>query len=164
MMTSRPHRFEATDGVRTMTGSVGEIICPCTGERKARIRGEDVVQNRHANSISFKGGLSRSQKRRAMVFLKANINKTITINEIAAECGLSSSHFSRAFRESTGKPPHRWLIEYRVALARELLLKSDLALAEIANDCGFSDQSHLTRRFANISGLPPGTWRRWYRD
>jgi AraC family transcriptional regulator len=111
-----------------------------------------------------KGGLSRRQERRATAFLTANVGGTVTIGDVAAECGLSPSHFSRAFRETTGKPPHRWLIEHRVARAKELLLQSNLPIVEIAADCGFADQSHLTRLFTNLAGVPPGTWRRRFRE
>jgi AraC-like DNA-binding protein len=79
---------------------------------------------------------------------------------IAQECGLSASHFARAFAISVGTPPHQWLLDQRVDLARQLLGESALPIAEIAIQCGFSDQSHFTRVFAAKTGMPPGRWRR----
>jgi AraC family transcriptional regulator len=146
-----------------MAENPSEVYASCP----ATIPGALVESGLHAQSYSrgvkAKGGLSRRQEKRATAFLTANAGGGITIGDVAAECGLSPSHFARAFRETTGKPPHRWLIEHRVARAKDLLLTSNLALVDIAVDCGFSDQSHLTRLFTNVAGLPPGTWRRHYR-
>jgi len=58
---------------------------------------------------------------------------------------LSQSHFTRAFVNSVGQPPHQWLLERRVDLARHLLSESVLPLADIAIQCGFADQSHSPR-------------------
>jgi AraC-like DNA-binding protein len=79
---------------------------------------------------------------------------------LAAECGLSVRHFARAFRQSTGVPPHRWLLRRRVERAAELLGNRALPLADIAIACGFADQSHFTRVFTALMGASPNTWRR----
>lgn len=57
-------------------------------------------------------------------------------------------------------PPHRWLLKARVERAREMLEKTAESVGEIANACGFADQSHLTRTFRKLFGTPPGAWRR----
>ena len=79
---------------------------------------------------------------------------------LAEECGLSPRHFARAFRQSTGVPPHRWLMRHRVQRAKELLRRQALSLADIALRCGFADQSHFTRVFSREVGFSPGQWRR----
>jgi AraC family transcriptional regulator len=137
-----------------------------TASYSVRPPGRMIVRRRPPGIVKLKvkGGLSRSQHRQAMTFLFSNIKLPITNRDIASECGLSPSYFSRAFRVTTGKPPHRWLLEYRIACAKELLFKSELTIVEIAADCGFSDQSHMTRCFTNVSGRPPGAWRRSYRE
>jgi AraC family transcriptional regulator len=84
----------------------------------------------------------------------------VSLNAIARECGLSPSHFTRAFAISVGQPPHQWLLEQRVDLARQLLSESALPLADIAIQCGFADQSHFTRVFSARAGVSPGRWRR----
>jgi AraC-like DNA-binding protein len=109
---------------------------------------------------SIRRGLAPWQERRAKEAMNASLDKDISIAQLASECGLSSSHFARAFRQATGRPPHRWLLERRIETAQGLLLNSQLPLREIAKACGFSDQSHLTRAFTRIVGTSPGAWRR----
>jgi AraC-like DNA-binding protein len=83
-----------------------------------------------------------------------------TMAQLARDCGLSAGHFARASRQSTGYPPHRWLLRRRIERAQDLLLTSDKTLAEIASACGYSNQSHLTRAFGQAVGISPGLWRR----
>ena len=107
-----------------------------------------------------RGGLAPWQESRAKEGLDADLDKEITIAQLAHDCGLSTSQFARAFRQSTGCPPHRWLLQRRIERAQNLLLTSDKTLAEIARACGFNDQSHLTRVFGKTVGTSPGLWRR----
>jgi AraC family transcriptional regulator len=105
------------------------------------------------------GGLLPRQETRAKDYLAAAGPGEVSIAGAAAACDLSPSYFIKAFKKATGRTPHRWLQEYRVARAKGLLLKS-LSIAEIAVECGFADQSHFTRVFKNVTGTPPGSWRR----
>ena len=82
------------------------------------------------------------------------------LSEVAAECGLSRGHFSKAFKTTTGQSPHAWLIERRIEAARQMLQASSASLSEIAIACGFADQSHLTRVFGARTGSSPALWRR----
>jgi AraC family transcriptional regulator len=84
----------------------------------------------------------------------------VALKEVARECRLSVSHFSRAFRRTTGEAPYRWLMTRRVEAAKEKLRDDRLSLLDIALACGFADQSHLTRVFTGMVGLSPGAWRR----
>lgn len=104
--------------------------------------------------------LSRQHESRAKDLLRSRLDGDVSIGAVADACNLSRSHFTRAFRETTGHTPHQWLQRQRVEIARSLLLDSQLSLAEIATACGFADQSHLTRVFAQAVGMPPGAWRR----
>lgn len=106
-----------------------------------------------------KGTLAPWQQKRATEFLVAHIDASFSIAEIAEGCDLSRSYFIKAFKETFGKTPYRWLMEYRVSKAKEML-RSDAAIADIAVACGFSDQSHFTRVFCELTGSPPGNWRR----
>jgi AraC family transcriptional regulator len=108
----------------------------------------------------WRGGLSSSQERRVKEMLLARLSGDISLDELAAACGLSRSHFARAFRTSVGQPPHRWLLARRVDRARDLLLLSGLSLAEIAVASGFANQSHFTAVFTRSVGASPGAWRR----
>jgi AraC-like DNA-binding protein len=109
---------------------------------------------------SVRSGLAPWQLRRANAFIEAHLDKDPSISDIAKECGLSASHFARAFRQACGMPPHRWLLKRRIERAKELLLDGDLEIAQIALACGFTDQSHLTRAFSRSEGYSPGKWRR----
>jgi AraC-like DNA-binding protein len=107
-----------------------------------------------------RGGLAPWQERRAKEILRASLKGSVPLKEVARECGLSVGYFSHAFRRTLGVAPHRWLIEQRIALSKEKLRDEKLPLSEVALECGFSDQSHLTRLFNRIVGVSPGVWRR----
>ena len=107
-----------------------------------------------------RGGLAPWQERRCKELMNSRIGAQISLRELAKECRLSISHFAAAFRQSTGESPHRWLMKRRVEIAKEMLLSPGLPLSAIAVDCGFADQSHLTRVFTVMVGASPGVWRR----
>ncbi|WP_408056533.1 helix-turn-helix domain-containing protein [Tardiphaga alba] len=69
-----------------------------------------------------------------------------------------------AFKKTTGLTPHQWIQSQRIERARNALANTSQPLAEIALECGFSDQSHFTRVFSKIVGSPPGNWRRHVKD
>jgi AraC family transcriptional regulator len=111
-------------------------------------------------STPVRGGLAPWQERRAKELMSTDLGREISLAFVARECKLSVSHFARSFKQCTGKPPHRWLLENRVEKAKELMLDAQLPLAEIALECGFSDQSHFTRVFSRTVGTSPGSWQR----
>ena len=104
--------------------------------------------------------LAPAQLRRVLEMIDAHLDGNLTIGRLAQACGLSSNYFVQAFKASTGVPPHRWLLQRRIARAMVLLTSADRPLAEIALECGFANQSHFTRVFLAIVGCPPGQWRR----
>src|SRR6266853_2247065 len=107
-----------------------------------------------------RGGLAPWQVRRAREILCAHLDGHVPLKEVALECRLSVSHFSRAFRRSMGVAPHNWLLSRRVEVAKEKLRDGRLTLLDVALTCGFADQSHLTRVFTLMVGASPGAWRR----
>jgi AraC-like DNA-binding protein len=104
--------------------------------------------------------LSSLHEARAKDMLLARTHGNVSLEEIASACHLSRSYFIRAFRETTQRTPHQWLLEQRIERARHLLRTSDSSLSDIAIACGFADQSHFTRTFSQLVGTPPGNWRR----
>lgn len=106
------------------------------------------------------GGLAGWQREVAVRLLLDDLAGDRPVAELAGRCGLSRSHFIRAFKASMGLPPHHWLMRRRVERARELLARSDDSIAAIAASCGFADQSHLTRVFHAATGASPAAWRR----
>jgi AraC-like DNA-binding protein len=111
-------------------------------------------------SPRVRGGLAPWQVRRAKEILSAHLDGGIPLQEVARECHLSMSHFSRQFRRTTGLPPHKWLLTRRIEVAKEKLGDRRLSLSDLAAACGFADQSHLTRVFTRMVGVSPGAWRR----
>jgi AraC-like DNA-binding protein len=107
-----------------------------------------------------RGGLAPWQARRACEMLESDLGGKISLERIAADFDLSVSHFSRAFRVSTGLPPHQWLLRQRVDTAKQLMSVRDLPLSEIAISAGFANQSHFTRVFSSVVGVSPAAWRR----
>jgi AraC family transcriptional regulator len=107
-----------------------------------------------------RGGLAPWQERRAKEMLRANLSGDLGLPELASACRLSSGHFSRAFKQTVGCPPHQWLQHQRVERAKELILNTNEPLCAIALDTGFSDQSHFTRVFSQYVKASPATWRR----
>ena len=107
-----------------------------------------------------RGGLAPWQAKRACERLESDLGGRLSLQQVAAEFDLSVSHFSRAFRISTGLPPHQWLLHQRVKAAKQLMTVRDLPLSEIAMSAGFANQSHFTRVFSAVVGVSPGAWRR----
>jgi AraC-like DNA-binding protein len=107
-----------------------------------------------------RGGLAPWQEKRARELLESDLSGEFPLSRLALECGLSVRHFTRAFRQSFGTPPHRYLLKRRIERARDLLRNPRLSLLEVALACGFSDQSHFTRLFRASTDMSPGAWRR----
>ena len=107
-----------------------------------------------------RGRLAPWQERYAKEMLGGDLERNVALSDLAVTCGMSLSHFSRAFKRSTGQPPHRWRTMQRVEHGKRLLAISALPLADIALACGFADQSHFTRIFSQHVGCAPGAWRR----
>jgi AraC family transcriptional regulator len=106
------------------------------------------------------GGLAPWQLQRACDAMKSELHVNHSIGSLAAMCGVSSSHFAQAFKQSTGFAPHQWLTRRRIERARELLAHTGMDLMEIALACGFVDQSHFSRVFVRYEKQTPGRWRR----
>lgn len=113
-----------------------------------------------APSAPAKGGLAGWQLERAKAILTENIAGEVPISQVASACGLSRSYFIKAFRQTVGTTPHRWLLEHKIERVKRSLLSQSAPIADIAHQCGFSDQAHLTRVFTSMIGTPPAAWRR----
>lgn len=106
------------------------------------------------------GGLAPAQMRKLAAALKDRQDRRMTVAEMAATAGLSESWFAAVFKQTTGQTPLQWQLGQRIALAQHLLAQSDLTVADVAAQLGFSDQAHLTRAFRQVAGETPAAWRR----
>ena len=108
----------------------------------------------------YKGGLSGAQLKYALGYIDASLSSNLTGAGIAEMAGLSKYHFGKAFKQSTGMTLHSYVLARRMWRAQELLAKSDLPLASVAQAAGFSSQSHFTAIFSTRMGFSPGSYRR----
>jgi len=116
-------------------------------------------QSPHVSLVSQAGGLSPRHLRSTCDFIVEHLAHDIGLDDLAERTGLTAKHFARAFKQSTGLPPHRYLIVQRIEAAKRCLVDGKASLTDIAVKCGFADQSHFTATFRKIVGVPPGTWR-----
>ena len=110
--------------------------------------------------LKFVPGFTARHYQRVFDFVAAHYPQTVTVDAMAKEAGLSTFHFARTFKDVVGQTPHQFLTAYRVERAREHLADPEIGLAAIAQYCGFSDQSHLSRVFKQVIGLTPSVYRR----
>lgn len=95
----------------------------------------------------------------ALSFIEQNFQNEISIEDIAAFCGLNRSYFGKIFRDTIGKSPQEFLMSYRMVKAAELLKLTELSIADIGNAVGYPNQLHFSRAFKNIYGVSPRNWR-----
>jgi AraC family transcriptional regulator len=106
------------------------------------------------------GTLPRGRLRAVVEYIEEHLDASPTLEQMAAVAGLSAYHFARQFKAATGLPPHQFAIARRVERAKELLQAgTELSLAEVATDAGFSDQSQFTHHFKRVVGVTPGRFR-----
>jgi AraC family transcriptional regulator len=103
------------------------------------------------------GRLPRAKLARAVEYIQDQLDADLTVSGIAQAVGVSRYHFTRLFKESTGQSPYQYVVEARVRKAKQLLTTGRFTISEAAYHVGFVDQSHLTRHFKRIFGLPPKT-------
>lgn len=120
----------------------------------------EVIDNPPDAMPQTSGGLSPQHMTAIEHHMMQNIERSVGVAELAQVAGLSESWFSRAFKQSAGVSPQRWIAERRVAAAKEMMSDPQRPLADIAVATGFSDQAHLSRTFRRAVGLPPSQWRR----
>jgi AraC family transcriptional regulator len=117
-----------------------------------------------AQEQGARGGLTAWQARRLIAHVDANFARRIRVGELAELLGLSTGHFSRAFKLAFGVPPHTYVLRRRIEVAQGLMLTTCEPLSSIALTCGLCDHSHLTNSFRRIVGETPDSWRRTRRN
>jgi AraC family transcriptional regulator len=119
---------------------------------------------RHYSTTQFITSKNRSltpiQLQQAIAYIRAHLERDLSLDEIARVINISPSYFANLFKDATGISPYQYVIQQRVEKAKSLLLKTDLTIADIALQVGFCNQSHLTRRFKRLTGETPKKFRR----
>ena len=113
-----------------------------------------------SRSKEIRGGLARWQIKRAMECIAERLEDNLTLAALAQEVGLSQYHFARAFKQSTGLTPHRYLLHCRLKRAKALLAETDASMADIAARVGYNDATQLSRLFQAELAMSPSTYRR----
>lgn len=121
------------------------------------------VRTRTAPAVESIGGIA-PVIRRALDYMRANIEQPISLEDIAAVAGRSPSQVARQFRASFGVPPHQYLLVMRIKHAQHLLATTGQSIAEVAFACGFSHQEHMTRVFRRWCDTTPAAYRRAARN
>lgn len=99
--------------------------------------------------------LTHSRLQQTIEYIHTYLDRDLSLVEIAQVINVSPTYFASLFKRSTGISPHQYVVQQRVERAKSLLLKTDLAIADIALQVGFSNQSHLTRHFKRLTGATP---------
>ena len=107
-----------------------------------------------------RGGLASWQKRRVDRHLRRSLDRPLRLEELAEQAALSVSHFARAFKDSFGATPQRYITGLRLERAQQLMLGTADPLSQIALACGLTNQAHLSKLFRRWLGETPSAWRR----
>ena len=99
----------------------------------------------------------------AINFIEQNFQNDISIEDVAAVCGINRSYLGRIFRTSTGHSPQEFLIHYRMTKAAELLKLTTLSIGDIGSAVGYENALHFSRAFKNVYGVSPRAWREQHR-
>lgn len=109
---------------------------------------------------TYQGGLPNRVLKRVIERLRAQMDCDFSLETLAAEAKLSTYHFARQFKVSTGEAPYQYLMRLRIKEAQRLLQQTNLPLAEIALAVGYSGQARFTTAFKQLTGTTPGRFRR----
>jgi AraC family transcriptional regulator len=110
------------------------------------------------------GSLGGARLHRVLQHLAEHCAAPVSNGALAALCGMSEAHFTRAFHRAVGLPPHRYLLKLRLDRASAALRASDARVLDIAHNCGFASASHFARAFAAHFGVSPAEFRQRQRS
>ena len=114
---------------------------------------------RHRPVQLYRGGLGSARLRRIRELVHAKMEDDLSLDEMAESVGLSTAHFARMFRKSTGETPHQFVLRQRLERAKAMLRAPDARVLDVAVACGFKTQQHFAQVFRDILGVSPTEFR-----
>ena len=114
---------------------------------------------RHRPVQISRGGLGPARLRRITEFVDAKMENELSLDEMAESVGLSTAHFARMFRKSTGETPHQFVLRQRLERAKAMLRAPDARVLDVAVACGFKTQQHFAQVFRDVWGVSPTEYR-----
>jgi AraC family transcriptional regulator len=135
---------------RLFLDSVEQAMAVALVSRHA-VRGRPVQLSR--------GGLGPARLRRIRELVDAKMENELSLDEMAQSVGLSTAHFARMFRKSTGETPHRFVLRQRLERAKAMLRAPDERVLDVAVACGFKTQQHFAQVFRDACGISPTEYR-----
>jgi len=115
-----------------------------------------------ASIRSSRTGVHATAVRRTIRHMETRLDRKVDLDELAAVACMSPCHYLRVFRGLTGIPPARFLGILRLQLAKELLIKTERPVLDIALDVGYASLGTFTSRFAQLVGMSPARFRETY--
>jgi len=119
---------------------------------------------RHRPVQIYRGGLGSARLRRIKELVHAKMEDDLSLDEMAQSVGLSTAHFARMFRKSTGETPHQFVLRQRVERAKAMLRAPDARVLDVAVACGFKTQQHFAQVFRDVSRVSPTEYRQDFLD
>ena len=107
----------------------------------------------------YEDGLPKDKLKQAIDYINAHLDDEIKLADISELVGMSQYYFCRLFKQSMGVAPYQYVIQQRLEKARDLLRQKKIAIADIALQCGFANQSHFTKHFRKLTGTTPKAYR-----
>ena len=115
--------------------------------------------NKQLQSRDYPSGLPSYKLRQVIEYIQAHLEQDLNLTQLAEVAELSQYYFVRMFKQSVGVAPYQYVLQCRVERAKQLLQKNNLAIAQVALCCGFTDQNHLTRVFRRLTSTTPKAYR-----
>lgn len=120
---------------------------------------DQLVQSSSTRRLPSRRSLRDFYMKEALSFIEQNYQRDISIEEIAAFCGLNRSYFGKVFRDSMGETPQAFLLHYRMARAAQMLKETALPIGTISAMVSYANQLHFSRAFKSVYGMAPRSYR-----
>src|SRR5215471_2459462 len=114
---------------------------------------------RHRPVQAYRGGLGSARLRRIKELVDAKMEDDLGLDDLAESVGLSTAHFARMFRKSTGETPHQFVLRQRIERSKAMLRAPDARVLDVAVACGFKTQQHFAQVFRDVCRVSPTEYR-----